>query len=93
VTESFPETELALLRVFQQKGGHAGMVIPTSVLTHSVIFSGGAPVLDGAIQTALLDLQFRGLIVPGPDPFSATSWRLTHLGHEVLTSSNEIRDS
>jgi hypothetical protein len=77
MAESFSSTELALLRVFRQKGARAGMAVPESVLSEGVLFSGGAPVLDGAVETALLNLQFRGMIEPGPDPFSATSWALT----------------
>jgi hypothetical protein len=84
--ESFSSTELALLRVFRQKGGRAGIAIPESVLSEGVIFSGGAPALNGAIETALLNLQFRGMIEPGPDPFSATSWMLTESGEEIVES-------
>lgn len=87
MTESFSSTELALLRVFRQKGARAGMTIPESVLSDGVIFSGGAPVLTGAIETALLNLQFLGMIVPGPDPYSATSWTLTESGEKIVESS------
>src|SRR3954471_5015357 len=81
--DPFSSTELALLRVFRQKRARAGISIPTNVLAETVILSGGAPSLMGAIETALLNLQFRGLITPGPDPFSATSWELTESGDEV----------
>ena len=91
MSETLSVTELALLRVFRQKGAYAGDVVPTAVLTEAVVLSGGAPVLDGAIETALLGLEFRGLIVPGPDPFSATSWMLTTLGDDALNSSGENR--
>jgi hypothetical protein len=86
MAESFSSTELALLRVFRQNGARAGVAIPESVLTDGVVFSGGAPVLNGAIETALLNLQFRGVIEPGPDPFSATSWTLTESGEEIVES-------
>jgi hypothetical protein len=79
-------TELALLRVFRQKKARAGDPLPTEVLESSVVLSGGAPVLDGAIQTALFNLQFRGLIAPGPDPYSAISWALTSAGEAKVTS-------
>lgn len=39
-----------------------------------------------SIETALLNLQFRGVIEPGPDPFSATSWALTESGEEIVES-------
>ena len=84
--ESFSSTERALLRVFKQKGAYAGVPIPTEVLSDGVIMSGDAPALDGAIQTALLNLSFRGLIEPGPDPYSATSWMLTESGDEVINA-------
>lgn len=86
MAESFSSTELALLRVFRQKGARTGVPIPESVLSDGVIFSGGAPVLTGAIETALLNLQFRRVIEPGPDPFSATSWALTESGEEIVES-------
>lgn len=89
MAESFSSTELALLRVFNQKGARAGIAIPESVLSEGVIFSGGAPVLTGAIETALLNLQFRGIIVPGPDPFSATSWMLTKPGEAIVESDSD----
>lgn len=86
MSESFSSTELALLRVFRQKRARTGMAIPADVLSDSVVFSGGAPVLTGAIETALLNLQFRGLIEPGPDPYSATSWMLTESGDEIVNA-------
>jgi hypothetical protein len=88
MTESFSATQSALLRVFRMKGAEAGDALPTAVLAESVVLSGGAPVLNGAIETALLDLQFRGLLEPGPDPFSATSWMLTEAGDDVVNSRN-----
>ena len=91
MSESLSATERALLRVFLQKGLHAGSALPTTVLTDTVFLSGSAPVLEGAIETALLGLQLRGLIVPGPDPFSATSWMLTELGDEAVNNSTENR--
>ncbi len=87
MSESLSATELALLRVFHLKGVRVGSALPTAVLAETVVLSGGAPVLDGAIETALLGLQVRGLIVPGPDPFSATSWMLTELGDDVVHST------
>lgn len=91
MSESFSSTELALLRVFKQKGVRAGVAIPTDVLGDGVVLSGGAPVLTGAIQTALFNLQFRGVIEPGPDPFSATSWMLTDAGDEIVNSGGTRR--
>ena len=90
MAESLSSIERALLRVFRQKGVRAGMVVPESVLREGVVFSGGAPVLTGAIETALLNLQFRGMIVPGPDPFSATSWTLTELGEEIVAHQLDV---
>ncbi len=91
MTESFTATQSALLRVFRQKGARAGSPIPTTVLAETVVLSGGAPVLNGAIETALFDLHFRGLIEPGPDPFSATSWMLTELGDDIANPRTEKR--
>jgi len=85
VSEALSATERALLRVFQQKGAVAGIPVPTSVLSETVVFS-GAPSANGEIETALLGLQVRGFIVPGSDPFSATSWMLTPLGDQIVTS-------
>lgn len=93
MAETLSATELALLRVFRQKGLHAGAAVPTSILTDNVVMGGGAPVLSGEIETALLGLQVRGLIVPDPDPFSATSWKLTMWGDEVLNSPAENRQT
>ena len=90
MAESLSSIERALLRVFRQKGVRAGMVVPESVLREGVVFSGGAPVQTGAIETALLNLQFRGMIVPGPDPFSATSWTLTELGEEIVAHQLDV---
>ena len=58
--------------------------VPTDILVETVVLSGGAPVLTGAIQTALLNLQFCGVIAPGPDPFSAASWALTESGDQIV---------
>jgi hypothetical protein len=93
LSEPFSSTERALLRVFHLKDACAGMAIPTAVLAETVVLSGGAPVLNGAMETALLGLQVRGLIVPGPDPFSATSWMLTELGDEIVNSGAENQNS
>jgi len=84
MSEPFSTTELALLRVFHQKGARAGVPVPTDILVETVVLSGGAPVLTGAIQTALLNLQFCGVSAPGPDPFSATSWALTESGDQIV---------
>jgi hypothetical protein len=92
LSETLSATERALLRVFQQKGAFAGVPLPTTVLSETVVF-GGAPVMNGEIETALLNLQLRGLIVPGPDPFSATSWMLTTLGDDLVNSGNENQHS
>jgi len=89
MSDSFSAIELALLRAFRQKGACAGMAVPTAVLAETVYLSGGAPVLTGAVTTALYNLEFRGLIAPGPDPFSATSWALTESGDEIVNPREE----
>ncbi|HEY6827318.1 MAG TPA: hypothetical protein VI259_10685 [Gemmatimonadaceae bacterium] len=85
MSETLSATERALLRVFQQKGAFEGVPVPTSVLWETVVFA-GAPSSNGEIETALLGLQVRGFIVPGSDPFSATSWMLTPLGDQIVNS-------
>jgi hypothetical protein len=84
MSDSFSAIEMALLRAFRVKGARAGDAVPTDVLAETVYLSGGAPVLTGAVTTALYNLQFRGLITPGPDPFSAMSWALTESGDEIV---------
>jgi hypothetical protein len=88
MSDSFSAIEMALLSAFRLKGARAGAAVPTDVLAETVYLSGGAPVLTGAVTTALYNLQFRGLIVPGPDPFSAMSWALTKSGAEIVNSES-----
>ncbi len=83
MTETFSAIESAVLRVFQQKGARTGEPMPVAVLGQTVSHS-GIPVLNGALETALLNLQFRGLIAPGPDPISAYSWVLTRHGEHIV---------
>jgi hypothetical protein len=80
--EPLSSIESALLHVFCQQGARAGDPIPASVLSWNA-FGPSAPVW-GELQTALLNLQFRGLVAPGPDPVGATSWALTLAGEEFL---------
>jgi hypothetical protein len=78
--------ESALLQVFREQGVILGDPIPTDVLVANVSLRGGAPVFGGSMETALLNLQFRGLIAPGPDPYSATTYVLTQSGAALLRS-------
>ena len=80
--EPLSSIEAALLRVFQQQGACAGDPIPVSVLSWKAVGASG-PVW-GELETALLNLEFRGLIAPGPDPVGATSWALTLAGEKFL---------
>ncbi len=88
--EPLSAIESALLRVFQQQGARAGQPLPVDVLVATVSQS-GLPVLSGALETALLNLQFRGVIAPGPDPISAFSWMLTHHGEKIIRSAEQAR--
>jgi len=85
MSESFSTIERALLNVFRQKGARAGEPVPDSVLREGVVYSGG-PGKPETIGTALLDLQFRGVISPAPDPLAATAWVLTQSGDATVYS-------
>jgi hypothetical protein len=82
LAESLSSTESALLHVFRQQGARVGDPIPASVLRWNA-FGSAAP-LWGELETALLNLEFRGLIAPGPDPIAAASWALTPAGAKFL---------
>jgi hypothetical protein len=79
--DSFSSLESALLHVFRQKGARAGDPVPAGVLVWNA-FGSSTPV-RGEVETALLSLEFRGLIAPGPDPIGATSWMLTPAGDRI----------
>jgi hypothetical protein len=84
VSERLSPIESALLHAFQQQGARVGDPISASVLVRSA-FRWSGPV-GGEVETALLNLEFRGLIMPGPDPIGATSWALTPAGQKFLRS-------
>lgn len=86
MSESFSTIQRALLTVFRQKGARAGNPVPDSVLRDGVVFTGGPGQAD-TIETALLDLMFRGVIAPGPDPLAGTSWVLTPSGDSIVFSA------
>jgi hypothetical protein len=81
VPEPLSPLESALLHAFRQEGVRAGESVPAGLLIRKA-FGNSAP-LGGVVETALLDLEFRGLIAPGPDPIGATSWALTPAGHKM----------
>lgn len=84
--------ESALLQVFQEQGAGVGIPVPTDVLAANAYMRGGSgPVFSGSIETALLNLQFRGLIAPGPDPYGAITYVLTLSGAAVLRTSRQNR--
>lgn len=85
MSESFSAIQRALLNVFRQKGARTGDRVPDSILRDGVVFSGG-PGKPETIGTALLDLQFRGVISPAPDPLAGTSWVLTQSGDAIVYS-------
>ena len=80
--ESFSSLESAVLQVFRQKGARAGDPIPAAFLVWNA-FGSSTPV-GGEAETALMSLEFRGLIAPGPDPIGATSWMLTPAGDRIV---------
>jgi hypothetical protein len=80
--ESFSSLESAVLQVFRQKGVRAGDPIPAAVLVWNA-FGSSTPV-GGEVESTLLNLEFRGLIAPGPDPVGATSWMLTPAGDRIV---------
>jgi hypothetical protein len=82
VAETLSSVESALLRVFHQKGARTGDPIPAAVLVWNA-FGSSTPV-GGEVETALLNLEFRGLIAPGPGPIAATSWMLTPSGDRLV---------
>jgi len=83
VPESFSSLESALLHAFRQQGARAGDPIPAAVLIRSA-FGSSTPV-GGEAETALLNLEFRGLIAPGPGPLAGTSWMLTPSGERIVS--------
>ena len=83
MSESLSTIQRALLNVFRQKGARAGDPVPDSVLRDGVAFSGG-PGAPDSLETALLDLVFRGVISPGPDPLAGRSWVLTASGDAIV---------
>jgi hypothetical protein len=83
VPESFSSAESALLRVFREQGARDGAPIPAAVLIRNA-FGSSNPNVAGEAETALLNLEFRGLIAPGPDPIGATSWMLTPSGDRIV---------
>ena len=83
--------ESALLQVFREQGG-VGVPVPTDVLaTNASLRGGSGPMFTGSLETALLNLQFRGLIAPGPDPYSAMTYVLTLSGAAVLRTTRQNR--
>jgi hypothetical protein len=83
VPESFSSLESAVLQAFRQNGAHAGDPIPAAVLIRSA-FGSSNPNVAGEAETTLLNLEFRGLIAPGPGPIAATSWMLTPSGDKIV---------
>jgi len=84
VPESFSSLESALLHAFRQQGARAGDPIPAAVLIRSAFGSSSSNVA-GEGETALLNLEFRGLIAPGPGPLAGTSWMLTPSGERIVS--------
>jgi hypothetical protein len=82
VQEPLSSLESALLHVFRQKGARAGDPIPAAVLVRNAFGSSGP--VGGEVETALLNLEFRGLIAPGPNPIGATSLALTPSGDKIV---------
>jgi hypothetical protein len=90
MAETLSATESAVLSVFRQMGARAGALMPDDVLRSNVLYGGG-PSAQGDLETAILNLQFRGFITPGPDPASAISWVLTQSGEAVLKAPHGNR--
>ena len=78
--EPLSSLETALLQVFRRTGARTGDPVPASVLRQNIVYGGG-PAAASDIESALFNLQFRGLIAPGPGPLSGTSWVLTISGY------------
>ena len=74
--------ESSILHAFGQEGARVGDCVPAGLLARRA-FGNSAPI-GGAVETAFLSLEFRGLIVPGPDPLGATSWALTPSGAKLV---------
>lgn len=83
MAEPFSSIESALLHAFRQQGARAGDPIPAAVLIRSAFGSSSSNVA-GEGETALLNLEFRGFIAPGPGPIAATSWMLTPSGDRLV---------
>ena len=79
--EPLSSVESALLQAFRREGVRPGDFLPAGILIRKA-FGNSAPI-GGIVETALLNLEFRGLIAPGPDPIGATSWALTVAGAKM----------
>jgi hypothetical protein len=81
--------EKAILSVFASLGVPAEQSVPTDIISARIMrggfLTGAAPWLW---ESAFISLQVRGLVEPGPDPFSAISWRLTPEGHALVHSAS-----
>ena len=80
--EPLSSIESALLHAFRQEGTRAGDCVPAGLLVRKA-FGNSAPI-GGVVETAFLNLEFRGLIAPGPDPLGATTWVLTPAGAKIV---------
>ena len=77
------EMERGILTVFRELGVESGSAVPEAVLAYRCSRAGFI-MAYGEFETALLNLEFRGLTEPGSEPINARSWQLTDDGAELL---------
>lgn len=83
MTDELSQEERGLLAIFRALGAGTDVAVPERVLEYRYR-QAGFLVAGSRFETALLNLEFRGLARPGEGALNARSWLLTKDGAAAL---------